>query len=74
MREQVEQVLEQIRPAIQGDGGDIELIDINEETGVVKIQFQGACVGCPMSGVTLKLGIEAALQQQVAGITKVIAV
>ncbi|HPT82829.1 MAG TPA: NifU family protein, partial [Limnochordia bacterium] len=55
MREKVEAVLERIRPAIQGDGGNVELVDITSDN-VVKVRLTGACVGCPMSQLTLKAG------------------
>ena len=73
MREQVEQALESIRPAIQMDGGDIELVDV-DDNGVVRVRLIGACVGCPMSIMTLKAGIERILRERVPGITEVEAV
>ncbi|HEY8414181.1 MAG TPA: NifU family protein [Thermaerobacter sp.] len=73
MREQVEQALESIRPAIQMDGGDIELVDV-DENGVVRVRLVGACVGCPMSIMTLKAGIERILRERVPGVTEVEAV
>ena len=72
MREKVEQTIEVIRPAIQADGGDIELHDVNEETGVVTVELVGACVSCPASTVTLKAGIERILRDRVPGVTEVI--
>jgi Fe-S cluster biogenesis protein NfuA len=72
MREQVEKTIEAIRPAIQADGGDIELHDVNEETGVVTVELIGACVSCPASTVTLKAGIERILKDRVEGVTEVI--
>ncbi|NIQ90387.1 MAG: NifU family protein, partial [Deltaproteobacteria bacterium] len=57
MKEQIEQALDKIRPALQRDGGDIELVDV-EEDGVVKVRLTGACSGCPMSQMTLKQGVE----------------
>ncbi|MEY2452156.1 MAG: hypothetical protein QOD92_1730 [Acidimicrobiaceae bacterium] len=72
MREKVEQTIEAIRPAIQADGGDIELHDVNEETGVVTVELIGACVSCPASTVTLKAGIERILKDRVEGVTEVI--
>jgi len=57
MREKVEQVLAKVRPMLQGDGGDVELVDVTPE-GVVKVRLTGACKGCPMSQMTLKNGIE----------------
>ena len=72
MREKVEQTIEAIRPAIQADGGDIELRDVNEATGVVTVELIGACVSCPASTVTLKAGIERILKDRVPGVTEVI--
>ena len=71
MREQVEKVLDEIRPALQADGGDIELVDVNEETGVVEVKLVGACAGCPMSQMTLQMGVERVLKGKVPGVTKV---
>lgn len=70
MKEQVEQALEGIRPYLQADGGDVELVDVTED-GVVTVSLVGACGGCPMSQMTLRNGIEAALREQVPGIKKV---
>jgi Fe-S cluster biogenesis protein NfuA len=69
MRESVEKALEKIRPALKADGGDIELIDIVD--GVVKVRLMGACGGCPMSQMTLKMGVERALKQQVPEVKSV---
>lgn len=66
----VEKVIEAIRPMIQADGGDVELIGITE-AGVVRIRLLGACVGCPSSQITLKMGIESNLKAHVPGITGV---
>jgi Fe-S cluster biogenesis protein NfuA len=57
-REKIEQVLESIRPALRSDGGDVELIDYDEEDGVVQLRLMGACGSCPVSMLTLKQGIE----------------
>ena len=70
LRAQVAEVLEQIRPAIQDDGGDIELIDVNEE-GVVSIRFLGACIGCPSSEITLRDGIARNLRERIPAVTDV---
>ena len=70
LKEKVENELEKIRPSLQADGGDVELVDINEE-GIVKVKLQGACAGCPMSTMTLKMGIERILKQNVPEITSV---
>ncbi|OGP72948.1 MAG: hypothetical protein A2V86_09410 [Deltaproteobacteria bacterium RBG_16_49_23] len=69
MRESVEKALEKIRPALQADGGDIELIDVVE--GVVKVRLTGACGGCPMSQMTLKMGVEKILKQHVPEVKSV---
>ena len=68
----IEMVLDQIRPNIQMDGGDIELV--NYQDGVVYIRLLGSCIGCPASQYTLKLGVEETLKQQIAEICEVIAV
>ena len=72
MREKVEQTIEAIRPAIQADGGDIELRDVDEATGVVTVELIGVCVSCPASTVTLKAGIERILKDRVPGVTEVL--
>jgi Fe-S cluster biogenesis protein NfuA len=72
MRENVEKALEQIRPALRADGGDIELVDVVD--GVVKVRLTGACGGCPMSQMTLKMGVEKVLKQQVPEVKSVEAV
>ena len=71
-RAQVEQVIEVIRPAIQADGGDIFLRDIDEESGVVSVELVGACVSCAASSLTLKAGIERILRDRVPGVTEVV--
>ena len=72
MREQVEITIEVIRPALQADGGDIVLKDVDEETGVVSVELVGACVGCPASTQTLKAGIERIMRDRVDGVTEVV--
>ncbi len=72
MQEQVQNVLEQIRPHLQADGGDVKLVSV--EDGIVKVQLQGACAGCPMSMMTLKNGIERILKQQIPEVKEVRAV
>jgi Fe-S cluster biogenesis protein NfuA len=72
MRENIEKALEKIRPALQADGGDVELIDVTD--GVVKVRLKGACGGCPMSQMTLKMGIEKILKQQVPEVKSVEAI
>lgn len=71
-RAEVEAVVEILRPAIQADGGDIELIDIDEGTGMVTVQLQGACVSCPASTITMKAGIERIMKDRVPGVTSVV--
>lgn len=63
MKEKVQAVLDKIRPALQRDGGDVELISVDDK-GVVKVRLQGACAGCPMSQMTLRNGIERVLKQE----------
>lgn len=63
MREKVEKALERIRPALNADGGDVELVDIQD--GIVKVRLMGACGGCPMSQMTLKMGIERVLREAI---------
>jgi len=70
---QIERVLEQVRPALRMDGGGIELVRYDSKTGAVHVRMQGACVGCPMSQITLKMGVEAALQNAIPEIKEVIA-
>ncbi len=73
MRPQVQEVIDEIRPLIQSDGGDIELVDIDGE-GNVFVRLQGACVGCPRSQMTLALGVERRLKQRVPAVKSVAAV
>jgi len=72
MREKVEKAIDEIRPFLQGDGGNIELIDVQD--GVVKVKLVGACGSCPMSQLTLKRGVEARLKAQIPEIKEVIAI
>jgi len=72
MRESVEKVLQKIRPSLQADGGDIELVDIQD--GVVRVKLTGACGGCPMSQMTLKMGVERVLKEEVPEVKGVEAV
>jgi len=64
MKEKVELALNKIRPALQADGGDVELVEVTEE-GIVKVRLTGACGGCPMSQLTLKMGIERLLKKEI---------
>jgi Fe-S cluster biogenesis protein NfuA len=72
LKTSVEKALEKIRPLLQRDGGDIELVEV--DNGVVKVRLTGACKGCPMSQVTLKQGVEKMLMQEVPGLKEVQAV
>ncbi len=65
LKNRVEKAIEELRPRLQADGGDIELADVDEEKGVVKIKFKGACAGCPMSQMTLQLGVETFLKKKI---------
>jgi Fe-S cluster biogenesis protein NfuA len=69
MREKVEEVLKKIRPNLQADGGDVELVDVVD--GVVKVRLTGACGTCPMSTMTLKMGVERILKEQIPEIKSV---
>jgi len=73
MKQQVEEALGLIRPALQADGGDVELVDVTED-GIVRVALTGACGSCPMSTMTLKMGIEKTLKEQVSGVTSVLQV
>jgi Fe-S cluster biogenesis protein NfuA len=73
MREKVEQALAKIKPALQADGGDVELVDV-DDNGVVKVKLTGACAGCPVASITLKQGIERILKEQIAEVKEVVAV
>lgn len=70
----IERALDQIRPAIRMDGGEVEVVDFDPETGLVSLKMLGACGGCPMSTMTLKMGIERALRQTVPEVKAVQAV
>ncbi len=70
MKERVEQVITKIRPMLQRDGGDIELVDVTD--GVVKVKLTGACGSCPMSMMTLKMGVENALKKEIPEVKEVI--
>ncbi len=73
LKERVQTVINLIRPAVQADGGDIELVDVDAD-GVVQIRFHGACHGCPSSTMTLQMGIERNLREKVPEVTKVVPV
>ena len=72
MRDKVQSVLDNIRPSLRADGGDVELVDVKD--GIVSLKLKGACAGCPMSTMTLKNGIERMLKQELSDIKEVIAV
>ncbi|MCX5887027.1 MAG: NifU family protein [Proteobacteria bacterium] len=72
MRERVEKVLDKIRPALQADGGNIELVDVTD--GVVKVRLKGACAGCMGAQMTLKMGVEKAIREVIPEIVRVEAV
>lgn len=73
IKQKVESALETIRPYLKADGGDVELINVSED-GVVEVKLTGACVGCPMSQMTLRAGVERAVIREVPGIRRVEAV
>ncbi len=72
MNDKVKSALDQIRPALQADGGDVELVEVKD--GIVKVKLTGACGGCPMATMTLKKGIERVLKQQVPEVKEVVSV
>ncbi len=72
MKEKVEAVLEKIRPSLMADGGNVELVNVND--GTVEVKLTGACGGCPMSTMTLKMGIERILKQEIPEVKEVVAV
>ena len=71
-KEKIEEVLDKIRPNLVADGGNVELVDVNE--GTVEVRLTGACGGCPMSTMTLKMGIEEILKQEIPEVKEVVAV
>jgi Fe-S cluster biogenesis protein NfuA len=73
MKERIEAALNKIRPALQADGGDVELVDV-EADGIVKVRLTGACGGCPMSQMTLKMGIERQLKKDIPEVKSVVSV
>ena len=74
MKNKVIKAIEELRPHLQADGGDIELADVDEDKGVVKVRLKGACVGCPMAQTTLQLGVEKFLKKKIPEIKWVEAV
>jgi Fe-S cluster biogenesis protein NfuA len=73
MKERVEDVLNKIKPSLQADGGDVELVEVGED-GVIKVRLKGACGSCPMSQMTLKMGIEKVLKREIPEIVEVVSV
>ncbi len=73
MKEQVEAALKKVRPALQRDGGDIELVSV-DENGTVKVRLRGACGACPMSTMTLKMGVEKFLKEEIPAVKEVVQV
>ena len=73
MKAKVEEVLDLVRPALQADGGDVELVDVSEE-GIVSVKLTGACGSCPMSTMTLKMGIEKTLMEKIPSVKEVVQV
>ncbi len=71
VEERVRKTIDAIRPAVQADGGDIFLRNVDEETGIVTVELVGACVSCPASSLTLKAGVERILKDRVEGVTAV---
>lgn len=71
-RDKLSEILEVIRPAIQADGGDIRLVEVDDSTGEVTVELMGACVSCPASTVTMKAGVERILKDRVAGVNSVV--
>jgi Fe-S cluster biogenesis protein NfuA len=74
LKDKVQPVIEKIRPLLQADGGDIELVSVDEPTGTVSVRLQGACKGCPGAAMTLKMGVERHLKERVPGVKQVLAV
>ena len=73
MKEAVQKAIDEIRPNLQMDGGDVELIDVSDD-GVVKVKLLGACGGCPMSQMTLKMGIEKHVKKEVPQVKEVVSI
>ena len=73
MRDRVEEILQTIKPSLQADGGDVELVDVSED-GIVSVRLTGACAGCPMSQMTLNQGIERELKSRIPEVKQVVAV
>lgn len=74
MKNKIEKSLDEIRPMLQADGGDVQFVDFDEKTGLLKVQLMGMCAHCPMSQITLKQGIEAKIMKEIPEVKEVIAV
>jgi Fe-S cluster biogenesis protein NfuA len=74
LREKVEEALNGIRPALQADGGNVSLVEVDEENGIAKVKLEGACAGCPSAQITLAMGIERAIKERVPEIKQVLSV
>ena len=74
MKERVQKVIDYIRPLLQADGGDIELVSVEESTGKVSVRLQGACKGCPGAAMTLRMGVERHLREKVPEVKQLVAV
>jgi Fe-S cluster biogenesis protein NfuA len=72
MKDRVQKALDKVRPMLQQDGGDVELVEVDEKSGIVKVNLTGACKGCPMSQITLKSGIERYLKSEIPEVTSVV--
>jgi Fe-S cluster biogenesis protein NfuA len=74
VKDKVEKALDLIRPSLEADGGNVELVDVDEATGTVKVKLVGACGSCPMSQLTLRMGVERVLKEQIPEVQTVEAV
>ena len=74
MKQQIEKILNELRPSLQADGGDVELVDFNEKSGEVRVRLTGACHHCPMSALTLQEGVARVLKEKVKGVKSVVRV
>ncbi|HLC17911.1 MAG TPA: NifU family protein [Thermodesulfobacteriota bacterium] len=74
LRDRVEEALDGIRPALQADGGDVKLVEVNEAEGIVRVELQGACSGCPSAEITLAMGVERAIKEKVPEVKQVLSV
>ncbi|MFQ5429096.1 MAG: NifU family protein [Phycisphaerae bacterium] len=73
LRAKVAEIIQELRPAVQGDGGDLELVGV-DEGGVVRVRLHGACIGCPSAAITLRLGVEQTLKDRIPEVTRVVCV